>query len=242
MTVARAIRLRVGFPLFCGAVLALLLAGSGASLADPGATLWSAGWQLDTWGFHGQGTTIWVLDGTSLRLDIATGQMTSPERSDPWQSVWRRQGTGWTLVAAGNGQGTLNPWDEPWRELPPFMAILTQSVACALEDLPSRDLRSTHRFTRQLVVPPAPDTRGHSDLRAELKSRGLGQGGGGELIAIKVEPGPARLSLTSSRRPGELVLTLYREGIPLGEVAPELFAPLWPLSEFLNFPAANPEP
>ncbi|PIV82068.1 hypothetical protein COW53_00910 [bacterium CG17_big_fil_post_rev_8_21_14_2_50_64_8] len=237
MTVAKAIRLGVDFPLYCWAVLAVVLVGSGAALANPGGTLWSAGWQLETWGFQGQGTTIWVLDGTSLRLDIATGGMASPGQVDPWESVWLRQGTGWTLVATGNGQGTLNPWGEPWRELPPFLAALTLAVSGALEELPNRV-----NFTRHLVVPPAPDVRGCSALRAELKSRGLGQGGGGELIAIAVGPDPGRFTLTSTRRPGELFLTLHGEGITLGEVAPELFAPLWPLADFLKFPAVNPEP
>jgi len=219
-----------------------LVVAATPALAGQDADLWSAAWHLDTWGYHGAGTVIWVRDPSAVRLDIGLNPPAALDRDRVWLDPWERRGAGWTVLALADGTGLLEPWGEQWRELEPYLVVMTRALVGAVADSPSSAANSGSPKRRRLAVPPAPDTRGYSALRSELASRGLGQGGAGELVTLESGGSEGRIVMRSSRRPGRLTLDMNWRGIPLGEVAPELFAPLWPLSDFLKFPTAIPEP
>lgn len=75
-------------------------------------------------------------------------------------------------------------------------------------------------------------------FRRNMVARGRGTGGRGEILVLRWRgdgQGGFSLNLRSSRRPGELVLQpVQRQGVPKPE--PEVFLPLWPLSQFFEIP------
>ena len=76
-----------------------------------------------------------------------------------------------------------------------------------------------------------------TDFRSRLTSRGRGTGGAGEVVSLDWIPsadGERRaLVVTSSRRPGTLRLGPVRR-MAVKSPEPEVFLPLWPLSQFLE--------
>lgn len=74
-------------------------------------------------------------------------------------------------------------------------------------------------------------------FRGDMVSRGLGTGGRGEVVSLEwfSKPGIERygLVITSSRRPGTLKLEPPRD-LAVKTPEPEVFAPLWPLSQFIE--------
>lgn len=75
-------------------------------------------------------------------------------------------------------------------------------------------------------------------FRRNMVARGRGTGGSGEILVLRWRAdgqSGVLLNLRSSRRPGELVLQpVQLQGVPKPE--PELFLPLWPLSQFFEIP------
>ena len=74
-------------------------------------------------------------------------------------------------------------------------------------------------------------------FRDNMVARGRGTGGRGEVVSLKwfSQPGIERygLVITSSRRPGTLRLEPPRD-LAVNTPEPEVFAPLWPLSQFIE--------
>jgi hypothetical protein len=183
------------------------------------------------------------------------------------QPVLVQDGEGWTLILGPDGQGTLNEWDREWRHAP---AGLGQLVLAALAELQtgasgrtaSRPLSNTYRPrfrgaregrggnspTRVVeisglgdgVVAPA----ARRTLRGLLVERGRGLGGAGEIVTMvraAGDTGVSCLRIRSSRRPGALLVGAPAAR-PVAAVPGEVFLPLWPLSDLLEFTGTHSPP
>ncbi len=227
--------------------LALIANAAAAGSGVPGDTarLWGGHWALRTWGYRSEGFFGWIKSGTDVRLEILESSCPSTSDVDGLQRLWRQDGEGWTLIAGSGGGGTINRWGREWRPLDPVQQGLLLQVA---EKLP-RLLAAGNPGERSVsfILPPAPRPGMTPAFRENLVVRGLGQGGLGQIITLAEKvPGAAAagellVNLTSSRRPGVVSLYICWQGVPGGEVPLEVFAPLWPLGDFLKFPGPEPE-
>lgn len=86
--------------------------------------------------------------------------------------------------------------------------------------------------------------RSRRGFRRDMAARGRGRGGEKEILSLLVQtskaanlPGVEKdgifISVTSSRKPGKLVLAI-RPGLPVVFYFPEIFSPLWPLAELVE--------
>ncbi len=210
----------------------------GAVGGQAGCRLWAGTWQLDTWGYSGGGVAAWVNGPQGIRLEVMESALPGSTAMD---SLWHRQGRGWTLVLDDTGAGVVGAWDGQWRPLDRELGnLLARLVAALAQGDPTGG-------SSRLVIPGPEPGPGISGFHARLTTRGLGQGGSGEVITLvrqerhETEANTHSLRLSSSRRPGRIGLALDHEGSALGDLPPEFFSPLWPLAEFFAFPAERGE-
>jgi hypothetical protein len=235
----------------------------------------SARWTASAFSHHAAGSLCWIRaqDG-SLRVEVLLENGEAPDEPQvpgipagpDLAPLFSRTGEGWTLVLGPGEEGTLNPWDREWRQVPAGLAQLARLVTTYVDVFPERPsgyssscsqptgriyqprvLRSgddlspagVDRFElAPLGLDENPDDFRNS-FRRNLTDRGRGRGGPGEMIVLRWDqagnqdsPG---LTIRSSRRPGELHL----EGPVQKAISspdPEVFLPLWPLSQFFEIP------
>ncbi len=225
-----------GISLLTVCLTVLVLAGVAAAGSD--GNLWGGSWELSTWGYSARGVAVWVVGEPGVRLEVMSCDLPLAEAM---RALWRQEGQGWTVVTGG-GTGVSCPWAGQWSTLDRAESDIVERLAV---ELPC--FLSGQETRRKLVIRRPEPIRGRSAFHSDLAVRGLGQGGAGEILHLvlrtaRLDDSPGEhLSLSSSRRPGGVELALFWLGENQGDLPPEFYAPLWPLSEFLEFPTRNPE-
>ncbi len=170
-------------------------------------------------------------------------------------------GDGWTLVLGPDGNGTLNAWGREWEQVPVGLAQMARLVTAALQDYPSRPVDlpfasavgqspPNEGIPRPRMLDPNATGEAESDVwryqltsmdspgfRGKMTTRGRGAGGVGEILVLRWwRPAGQEgygLRIGSSRRPGTLNLD-PPNNLAVGVPDPEVFLPLWPLSQFFD--------
>ncbi len=242
--------------------LAVNLPGSWARADDVPGQLWTGTWRISTWGYESEGTIAWISSGPNIRFEIL--ERVGPGTLD---SLWRQEGDGWTLIAGGDGQGTINKWGREWRALDELSGNFLLQVSRRIPELYQRLGRVTsfpkhtwgslarppvlilprakvpERFLVEssFVLDVGTPSGAPATILRNLVRRGYGQGGPGEIVTLKVAWDGGKnlkqpLTVSSSRRPGRIRIVPSVLGSEFENVPLELFAPLWPLGEFLKLP------
>ncbi len=209
-------------------LLALGAAGQDDPPADAAGSLLLARWHAGAFGREAAGMLAVIDDGRGqVRAEVADGDAGLPKLLD-------RDGRGWTVILAVDGQALLMPWGDRWRNLEPRAHGLLAAVAGALAAEPPPP---GERRTQRLAVadPAAPD------LRRRLAARGRGRGGAGETLRLawSERPGDPWLEIRSVRRPGSLELG-PPEAVAVTYPVQEAFVPLWPLRDLVEFAGRIP--
>ncbi|MCK9995828.1 MAG: hypothetical protein KAH56_06070 [Candidatus Krumholzibacteria bacterium] len=170
-------------------------------------------------------------------------------------------GDGWTLVLGPDGSGTLNAWGREWEQVPEGLSQMARLITTALQNFPSRpaDLPFASSVGQSSSYGGIPrpgmldsNATGQDDsdvwryqlistdvpgFRRKMTARGRGAGGVGEILVLRWwRPAGQEghgLRISSSRRPGTLNLEPPRN-LAVGNPDPEVFLPLWPLSQFFD--------
>ncbi|MGD9547988.1 MAG: hypothetical protein AB7V45_10680 [Candidatus Krumholzibacteriia bacterium] len=216
------------------AVLLLVLglaAGPGrAALPEGAAELWLGHWQAESWGLDESGSFCLVSAAPGCRWEIRR----SGRGQGRWDELWSQSGEGWTVVQVAGGDGIWNAWGREWTRLEPVVGRFLDLLAAT-----AREWNGSGFTGARKVAVPELDPVATGSFRARLVRRGLGQGEAGEMVTLTRTAdgtGDTLLTIRSSRRPGNLrLLTAVRDVLPEGLPA-EVFAPLWPLADFLETP------
>ena len=167
-------------------------------------------------------------------------------------------------MQSGNLSGTRNAWAEAWQPLAYAEGLWTRLLADLLESgRPSALVRAAGvrplsspasvaiprprflaggagaRLSRRFQLPdllkPSTGPR-ETSLRDELGSRGAGRGGQDDILTLVVRPDLQGRSwrVTTSRLPGWVEFR-DRRGLAVASPRAEVFVPLWPLSQLLEF-------
>jgi len=173
-------------------------------------------------------------------------------------------GDGWTLVLGPDGNGTLNGWGKEWDQVPADLSQVVRLVTGSMRKFPNGPVdfpfAKSIRPTRGNAGIPRPGMLGSgatgeagedvwryqvtpSDapgFRKRMTARGRGAGGVGEVLILRWRRPEGQegqdgygLSVGSSRRPGTLHLDPPRN-LTVKTPDPEVFLPLWPLSQFFD--------
>ncbi len=209
-----------------------------------------ATYRASVFSYRVEGSLLWLAGPDGLmRWEIRRGR---PVRSETAfvADLIAREGQGWTAVLGGGGDETLNPWAGAWQTPPPGLGQAAALIASALAAGPPAALSepgiwrgcSTVRAARHHQIRSlgreAPPQPGRSEFRREATRRGLGRGGGREMLELSWSAadadGVSWLRVHSTRRPGQLELA-PRGTRPVVYAMPEAFVPLWPLSVLVEF-------
>jgi hypothetical protein len=170
-------------------------------------------------------------------------------------------GDGWTLVLGPDGNGTLNGWGKEWEMVPADLSSVVRLITASLQNFPIRPVEfsfaSSVGQSRGKAGIPRPgilgsDANGEADadvwryqltssdtpgFRKKMTARGRGAGGMGEILVLHWWQSAGQdgyaLAIGSSRRPGTLNLGPPRN-LAVDMPDPEVFLPLWPLSQFFE--------
>jgi hypothetical protein len=204
---------------------------------DPELPLLHAPWSAEAWSHHAAGHLGWLAtsDG-SLRLELGL------EKNGPGpEPLLEQAGEGWTLILGPDGEGTLNAWNREWRKVDPGLGSLAAEAVRFMS-------RPGEEANRLRVEIPELDTNGDvrgasSGFRGSLVRRGRGRGGPGEVVILeRLEPradSSWAFEIRSTRRPGRLRVAKPGQ-LTLSCPVPEVFLPLWPLSEICENRHNNP--
>ena len=208
-----------------------------------------ASYQATAFSYHDMGTLIWLAgpDGI-LRLEIRRAA-DGHHGANLLQPLLEQRGQGWTAILAGKNDDTLNAWGAEWRHPPQGLARAAQLVTTTLESGPEASTKTPgpwragaqSRETTKYEVPSLVKTResapSHSVWHSEAAARGLGRGGGQDLLVLSWEPTvPGQspvLKVTATRSPGNLELTVLTARDVIYAM-PEAFVPLWPLAQLVT--------
>lgn len=218
--------------LFTGIIATLPCApaahGESPGADDSGLTLHHASWSAEAWSHHATGELGWVTgsDG-SLRLELGLAE--NGPGPDP---LLDQIGEGWTLILGPDGQGTLNTWHREWRRVDGGLGTLAAEAVAFMSAAGPEDERLRVEIP-DLDADGSPAT-GATGFRGAMAHRGRGRGGPGEVVILdRLEIGPESswaYEIRSTRRPGRIRVGPSAT-MPLACPVPEVFLPLWPLSE-----------
>jgi hypothetical protein len=139
-----------------------------SSAADePHASLVVARWQIEAFSAVRHGLCCWVTGPQeALRLEI-TPALDEGTPIPSLASVLSWRGDGWTLVLGQPGQGTLNRWNEQWRNTPPG---LEEWIRGCLSRYPTQQpsLRSDRPSIRTKLSSPGYKWRASGEVEAAL--------------------------------------------------------------------------
>lgn len=214
--------------------------------ADLPGTIRTVAYRASVFSFQDSGTVLWLPgpDGI-MRLEIRRGRA----GHDALTPLLAQSGAGWTAILGGQNPGTLNAWQEQWRQPPAGLAQAARLVNEALTagptlsvDRKTRWRAGAHRLNGRThgidsLNPVSAEASSGPAFRQVVAARGWGRGGLGDVLALRWETGAegqaSHLVVRSTRRPGRLELT------PLATydviyAMPEAFVPLWPLAQLLT--------
>lgn len=219
-----------------------------------------APWRAGAFGREVGGEVAWVTGPAGeLRLDVVLAEA----GGDPHQrngvaadaaavDVLQRRGRGWTLVAVPGGDAVFGPWDREWGRPPSGLVGLAAAVATARAGSRQQVVlgagtarRAAGDDPRAMAAagtgPRNVPASAPESFRSSLARRGRGGGGPGERLAVAAAADGSCVQVTSSRRPGTLVVGPVSTQ-PLWADPAEVFLPWWSLSELAAaVPAAGLE-
>lgn len=228
-------------------ILFILVAVSGmASWSQPAAAsdLYLASWQAGFRGHQAAGSIAWIADREgSLRVEISWRRAAGgapPVDGDvtALSALLRQVGDGWTVVLGPRDEGTVQPWGREWRHATPALAALVRAVVAARDPGCGRTGMARLVLDGPLLEGDGADPM--SSWRRQMVARGRGRGATGEILHLEGAGAPDRwLTVRSSRRPGRLRIA-PPSSRAAAEPVPEVFLPLWPLADLLEFLPAEP--
>lgn len=196
--------------------------------ADGGLPVRHAPWSAEAWSHHAAGELCWVAgpDG-SLRLELGLA-----ENGPGPKTLLEQDGDGWTLILGPEGEGTLNAWEREWRRVDPGLGTLAAEAVGFMSGAAGNADRLRVEIP-ELDADGRPQDRGNG-FRAAMTRRGRGRGGPGEVVLLERLEGhgtdPWAFEIRSTRRPGRIRVGSAGT-LDLACPVPEVFLPLWPLSE-----------
>ena len=234
-----------------GVLLLLVLVPGGRVRGEDGPLesdqrLFYTSWKVEFLNRSQRGACCWLADGEgNLRAEIQIGKGNLDSLLD-----WRGD-SGWTLIDAVDGDGTMSRWFEEWQPVDPELRGWVRFLPSVLNPEGALALPPGIRVLEsgQAIVPargpftgvPAVESYEVSSLNTArtrgraLPRRGLGRGGPEATVRLwRAEQTQARTTVTSSRQAGRLeFLPVQTYRVSFDTAA---FLPWWPLRSVLKFP------
>jgi len=209
-----------------------------AGSADELVTLsfYHAPWSAAVLGRETAGLLGWIEgpDG-SLRLELG-----HDHKADSSDHLLDRTGEGWTVILGPDDEGTVNGWGREWRQVDPGLGQLVRA-AVAFLSAPGGGTDS-RRIQIPDLLPRGNRPASQGSFRRDLVRRGRGRGGSGEIVVLVrhtlEKSGGWVYEIRSTRRPGKVQVGLL-EARDLECPVPEVFLPLWPISEMTTRTGEN---
>jgi hypothetical protein len=194
-------------------------------------------WTAEVLGRRASGLLGWI-EGPDRSLRLELGQ--DGQGSDP-TFLLAQDGEGWTVILGPDGEGTFNGWGREWRRVDPGLGQLVRGAVDFLSS--NQEGPSSRRLEIPDLNPEGNPAAPGRSFRRDMVRRGRGRGGAGEIVVLtRLAPkneAPWAYEIRSTRRPGRIKLGVLRP-LSLDCPVPEVFVPLWPLSDLTVRTRENP--
>jgi len=212
-------------------VIFILILTAALSSASIGSTMYFVHWEIESTSDLLTGHALYIYDNDSMfRVEVTTQPL---KGSSSFDSLYNRDGEGWTVTPSSGGSLVIQPWSGQYSELDE-----TQYSACLtlLEILQTSNegrnsffvaLKDPIFYEDNIATKPA-------ELLNIMRIRGAGRGADQEIWSVDISGEPVPIvKISSNRTPAVLRISK----ISFHEISDDiemLFVPLWSLDNLIK--------